>query len=736
MEPEDIEAREFGTVLRGYDRQEVEDFAREVAEHVRRLQNDLDEVRAALESAKATPPPALLPPAPVKAPVTEAPKTDVYKQLGEETARILISAEQAGHQIKEQAKREAAEVLADARRDAGRIARQAREGKQQAEGDLRQLLQTRAMLAGQLEDVRRRLAEAVARLQAPLEPTDSPPHKQEEPPDVLPPLSEIAPAKTIVPADAIPVPLPREGDGANREKAAREIAGTRQAKASAPSESGRRPHATPEPQNTTIADGVSPVKDATVSEATEGPLSESSADSRSEGKPAAAEQPRWSKAPLDDPSLIRRPSTAFGPGLGRAEPQEIVATPESSSSSAGPAAAPGAPHVASPGVVNSKRRTQAEARSAGPSEKVDVSSDPGDPAGQMAEPRDSANLPGPAEASPQASLPNSPQQGQSPVRSGETGEKAMKPDAGPSADPVRKIREVPKEAKQKAGVGAGSNGNGRRSHQPRDIVEELLEEIREDSAKAGNGGAPAGAPAGSPSPVQEAGSPSSDEILPAEPRTLFENRTEALGEGPSEAARKLKRLFQEEHNDLLHRLRSRRGRGTLDDNMTSEQEQLDRFQGALQQVLGTAFLSGRRAGGGGGQGDPKGCLYSLVAKQVVLPLRSDLSRVVEAGLAAGDTPTSISERASDVFRVWKGVRTEMLGEGLVLAAFHQGLVDAWKDDASAAKRWVVSAEEQECPRAVCQANAAQGPVPVGSQFSSGHVSPPAHGGCTCGLERS
>jgi hypothetical protein len=97
----------------------------------------------------------------------------------------------------------------------------------------------------------------------------------------------------------------------------------------------------------------------------------------------------------------------------------------------------------------------------------------------------------------------------------------------------------------------------------------------------------------------------------------------------------------------------------------------------------------------------------------------------------GDTATTVSERAGDVYRVWKGVRTELLGEGLVYAAYHHGLLDAWREAHRPGKRWAVSNDEADCPRDTCKVNAAAGTVPLEASFPSGHLAPPAHGACTC-----
>ena len=159
--------------------------------------------------------------------------------------------------------------------------------------------------------------------------------------------------------------------------------------------------------------------------------------------------------------------------------------------------------------------------------------------------------------------------------------------------------------------------------------------------------------------------------------------------------------------------------------------QVERFVEGMRLALEPAFIAGRNAGGGIPIGEPPDVVGALVAKQVVAPLRRDLGRMVEPRLAAGDTATTVSERAGDVYRVWKGVRTELLGEGLVYAAFHHGLLDAWREAHAPGKRWLMSPDEADCPRDTCRANAAAGVVGVDVSFPSGHLSPPAHGGCTC-----
>jgi len=519
MEPDEIERREFSTGLRGYDRSEVDVFTKEIAQLVRRLQTDLAAVRSSLAKAKAAPPPP--PPAPVPESVPD--KDMAYRFLGEETTRVLIAAEHAAKEIKARANQQAAEVVADARREAGRIAREGREGRQEAQDDLRQLRQTRGMLAGQLEDIRRKLAEAVARLQTPVDPT---------------------------------------------------------ALAHGPEKSDSRPGSRLAPTSLSSRSGPLPI---------------------------------------------------------RAQPR--------------PSADPAAPKAQ------------------------------------------------PSEPEPPKAQPSEPEP----------------PKAQPSPAPNRS-----EEA-------SASNGKADVSSVSEDPVERLLEEIRQESETEPSEPA-------LPEPVQEF---AETDNQPNDPDSLvLKARADILGQTTGEAARRLKRLLQEDQNDLLHRLRTQKGKGALHENIASEKEQLDRFRKPLTALLLNAFSEGRRIGGADGVGNAPRAVDALISKQVVSPLRNELCRVIDSGLTAGDTPSAISERANDVFRVWKGVRTELLGEGIVYAAFHQGVLDAFSGNRQAVKRWILSLDELQCPREICKTNAAQGSVLAEVPFLSGHVSPPAHGGCTCSLEAS
>jgi hypothetical protein len=264
--------------------------------------------------------------------------------------------------------------------------------------------------------------------------------------------------------------------------------------------------------------------------------------------------------------------------------------------------------------------------------------------------------------------------------------------------------------------------------------------------------APADAPVPSvepPAPAETAangGATSADaippDVVPARPRLpdlpapgdgegALAWRSAALGDLPGDAAKRLKRLLQDDQSELLERLRSWRGVGPAASHIPPPDQHGERFTSGLRDVLDIAFSAGRQAGGSSDPGDPAATIASLVTKQLVTPLRRDLMRLIEPPPGWDTSATAASKRASDVYRVWKGVRTDLLGEGLVYAVFHQGLLQAARASGSANKEWVVSADERNCPREVCRSNAAAGPVGLDAPFPSGHAVPPAHGGCTC-----
>jgi cell division initiation protein len=503
LEPDDLERKEFLVSLRGYDREEVDEYLREVAEELRR--RAASGPQAAAVQVRADP-------------------TDAYRQVGQETSKILIAAEETANEIRERAKAEAAQLVSDARAEADQVVRKAQAEKQTIEEDLRRLRDARNLTGTQLEDVGRRVEEMVARLRSPIEPAPKP----------TPTAKPVPAPKPTRPVDAV-----RPAPPAEPERAA------------------------PEPEGDTVATGSIPA------------LDESRKALESEAAPARL-----------------------------AEPKEVV----------------------EPKPVKIKEGAAAELRAV--------------------------------------------------------------------------LEEVKREREE-----------GRRE----------VEAALSAPAQAATVTLPRGVE--SP-PTSQAESTDHD---------VLAKRDSALGENPEQAAHRLKRLLQDDQNEQLDRLRSHRAKGTLDENLVGFDAQTKQFTDGLGEILSAAFGAGVQEAGGAAGRDSREAVGGLVSKQVVAPLRNEIGKVVEAGINNQDTATAISERVSDVYRVWKGVRTQLLGEGLVHAAYHAGMMEEWRAKGGSLKRWIRAQDERDCPKDVCKANADAGAVAADAPFPSRHLTPPAHGGCTCTL---
>lgn len=254
-------------------------------------------------------------------------------------------------------------------------------------------------------------------------------------------------------------------------------------------------------------------------------------------------------------------------------------------------------------------------------------------------------------------------------------------------------------------------------------LEDMLDEIRKEREEGRREVQEALRAAG----IDETEAADQAPVIPA-PITALPERDQALGDLPRTASDRLKAAFQEDQNDLLDKIRTGRDIEDLS-GLISESEQSGRFLVGVGAALQDAYRAGAKVVNEDSTVQAGEGIGELVSKQVVHPLRADLGAVLAAGIEKSEGPSALSHRASDVYRVWKGVRTETLGEGLVLAAYHLGMTDAAGPDAR--KVWIL-AEEENCPGA-CRENASGEPLRVQARFPSGHRMPPAHGGCFCGL---
>lgn len=138
----------FTIVMRGYERDEVDAYLRDVVAETTRLGERVSQLESELASARATA-------------STESTPEQGFKQLGEETTRILVAAESAAREMREKAERQADAELAAAEKaarerveqasaHADRIVAEAEGRQRDIEAEIRRLEGVRAELVDRL----------------------------------------------------------------------------------------------------------------------------------------------------------------------------------------------------------------------------------------------------------------------------------------------------------------------------------------------------------------------------------------------------------------------------------------------------------------------------------------------------------------------------------------------------------------------------------------------------------
>jgi cell division initiation protein len=216
-----IRRREFASVRRGYDPDQVRDYLSQVAEQVEMLEQEVRETKL-----QPVPGPAA---GGTTSPAEAASTADPYERLSKRLATLLATADQEAERILEEARADAARMLDEARSDADRIrvdaqarAEEARQqgnellerAKQEADRVLLGLSERRETLVQHLQDMQTRLVGVAKELEVAIEdPVVSPaaePVKAEKPAPapvaeaVAEPVEAEAPTETEAPHDDAP----------------------------------------------------------------------------------------------------------------------------------------------------------------------------------------------------------------------------------------------------------------------------------------------------------------------------------------------------------------------------------------------------------------------------------------------------------------------------------------------------------------------------------------------------
>jgi cell division initiation protein len=113
---EQIRRRQFATVRRGYDPDQVQEYLNQVATQVEALEAELREQRLQV-GARADAPPAPAPPAEAAAPSADA----AYEQLSARLATVLRAADEQAQQLVADARAEAKKVVDEAQAEADKV---------------------------------------------------------------------------------------------------------------------------------------------------------------------------------------------------------------------------------------------------------------------------------------------------------------------------------------------------------------------------------------------------------------------------------------------------------------------------------------------------------------------------------------------------------------------------------------------------------------------------------------
>jgi DivIVA domain-containing protein len=190
---EQIRRREFATVRRGYDPDQVRDYLQGVATQVETLERELRERKKAPAPA---PSPGEALAAKVSASQSEAPAqtVDAYEQIAKRFAGVLETADKEATAALAAAQAEAAKVVEDARAEADRIqldAQSRAEAAKQEGGDvlanakreadriLGSLTERREALMAQMHDMQAKLLAVAKDLETPID--DEPAHAADQP---------------------------------------------------------------------------------------------------------------------------------------------------------------------------------------------------------------------------------------------------------------------------------------------------------------------------------------------------------------------------------------------------------------------------------------------------------------------------------------------------------------------------------------------------------------------------
>jgi cell division initiation protein len=191
---EQIRQREFATVRRGYDPDQVRAYLSALAAHVEALERTLNDARARVARLEAAPP---------------VPAVDPYERLSKRFAGVLATADSQAAQVVQQAQDEAARIKVEAQARAEEVRIRSSQSliaaQQESDRMLTTLAERREAMLRQLHDMQSRLLSVADDLEVAIQPsaTAPPPGQPEpvQPPSRPEPVAPEARARAEAPLD-------------------------------------------------------------------------------------------------------------------------------------------------------------------------------------------------------------------------------------------------------------------------------------------------------------------------------------------------------------------------------------------------------------------------------------------------------------------------------------------------------------------------------------------------------
>jgi DivIVA domain-containing protein len=167
---EQIRRREFATIRRGYDPEQVRDYLQQVAAQVETLEGHLREIRLKRDSAPTVIPESEPEPTSVAVAEPASPNPDAYDRLADRLAELIRVADGQAEKILSEAQAEATRSLGSARADADRIRTDAQaraeEARQQGDEVLQQAREEAERVLSTLSARREHLVTQLQRMQS------------------------------------------------------------------------------------------------------------------------------------------------------------------------------------------------------------------------------------------------------------------------------------------------------------------------------------------------------------------------------------------------------------------------------------------------------------------------------------------------------------------------------------------------------------------------------------------